>query len=37
MILLFISTRLSKRITVFKSWKLLLEVSVFLAAGVFVV
>jgi drug/metabolite transporter (DMT)-like permease len=35
MILLFISTVLSKKITVFKSWKLLLVVSVFLAAAVF--
>jgi drug/metabolite transporter (DMT)-like permease len=33
--LLFISTVLSKKITVFKSWKLLLLVSVFLAAAVF--
>jgi drug/metabolite transporter (DMT)-like permease len=35
MALLFISTVLSKTITVFKSWKLLLLASVFLAAAVF--
>lgn len=35
MTLLFISTVLSKKITVFKSWKLLLVVSIFLAAAVF--
>jgi len=35
MIFLFISTVLSKKITVFKSWKLLLLASVFLAAAVF--
>jgi drug/metabolite transporter (DMT)-like permease len=35
MILLFISTVLSKKITVFKSWKLLLVASVLLAAAVF--
>jgi drug/metabolite transporter (DMT)-like permease len=35
MTLLFISIVLSKKITVFKSWKLLLLVSVFLAAAVF--
>jgi len=35
MILLFISTVLSKKITVFKSWKLLLVASISLAAAVF--
>jgi drug/metabolite transporter (DMT)-like permease len=35
MILLFISTVLSKKITVFKSWKSLLMASIFLAAAVF--
>ncbi|HXP51176.1 MAG TPA: EamA family transporter, partial [Bacteroidia bacterium] len=35
MTLLFISTVLSKKITVFKSWKLLLLASVFIAAAVF--
>jgi drug/metabolite transporter (DMT)-like permease len=35
MTLLFISTVLSKKITVFKSWKLLLVASIFLAAAVF--